>query len=114
MLRNSCIYFREPGNDLCEKGLNYAEEQGGMRGCLMKCNGENNQCKSHTILSDEEFKRHEENVNKQIEETIKMFKTKLSKCCNAAIDESQVIKEGRHKGHGGRFCSKCKKLLFWG
>ena len=36
----------------------------------------------------------------------------LSGCCEAALDESQVIKEGRHKGHGTRFCSKCRKVAF--
>lgn len=36
----------------------------------------------------------------------------LSSCCEAAIDESRVIRDGRHKGHGPRFCSKCGKCLF--
>jgi hypothetical protein len=39
-------------------------------------------------------------------------KVKLSSCCNAPYDESHVIKEGRHKGHGIRYCSKCGRPLF--
>lgn len=36
----------------------------------------------------------------------------LSGCCEAPIDERAVIREGRHKGHGMRYCSKCGKYLF--
>lgn len=35
-----------------------------------------------------------------------------SPCCDAALDESQVITAGRHKGHGPRFCSTCRKVAF--
>ena len=37
---------------------------------------------------------------------------KVTTCCGAEIDESQVIQDGPHKGHGPRFCSKCGKLDF--
>jgi hypothetical protein len=36
----------------------------------------------------------------------------LSFCCEAPIDESHVVKEGRHAGHGPRYCSKCRDLVF--
>lgn len=41
-----------------------------------------------------------------------LMKRGLSGCCEAKIDESQVIREGRYKGHGPRFCSKCGKCVF--
>lgn len=51
------------------------------------------------------------------EEKEKMLDTISNKnssaCCNAPIDYSRVIKTGRHKGHGGRYCSKCGKCVFW-
>lgn len=37
----------------------------------------------------------------------------ISPCCEAPIDESRVIKSGRYKGHGGRYCSKCGKCIFF-
>lgn len=40
------------------------------------------------------------------------LKRGVSSCCEAPIDESQVITEGSHKGHGPRFCSKCGKLVY--
>lgn len=36
----------------------------------------------------------------------------VSGCCEAPINETQVIRNGPHKGHGPRFCSKCGKLAF--
>jgi hypothetical protein len=36
----------------------------------------------------------------------------LSSCCEAPFDTSQVIKGGKYKNHGPRFCSKCRKLCF--
>lgn len=36
----------------------------------------------------------------------------LSPCCESPNDESRVIKTGRHKGHGPRFCSKCGRVAF--
>lgn len=37
----------------------------------------------------------------------------VSWCCQAPIDESRVISaKGRHNGHGPRYCSRCKQLLF--
>ena len=38
--------------------------------------------------------------------------TKLTYCCRAKIDESQVVKSGRNKNHGPRYCSRCRKFLF--
>lgn len=37
----------------------------------------------------------------------------VSACCDAPLDDSRVIREGRHRGHGGRYCSKCGKVAFW-
>lgn len=36
----------------------------------------------------------------------------LSFCCEAPLDERQVITSGKYKGHGPRFCSKCKAFQF--
>lgn len=38
----------------------------------------------------------------------------VSPCCKAAIDDSHVVKAGRYKGSGPRYCASCKKLLFTG
>ncbi len=35
-----------------------------------------------------------------------------SPCCGAPFDERQVITSGGFKGHGPRFCSACKRLVF--
>jgi hypothetical protein len=40
------------------------------------------------------------------------MKRNVSSCCEAPIDESQVITEGQFKGHGPRYCSKCKRCVY--
>ena len=35
-----------------------------------------------------------------------------SPCCSVPIDESAVITDGKYKGHGPRYCSKCRAVLF--
>jgi len=37
----------------------------------------------------------------------------MSNCCNAPLDCSHVIRSGSYEGHGPRFCSKCKRVVFW-
>jgi hypothetical protein len=57
----------------------------------------------------QEEKQEEADFEKRWE----LIKSGKSPCCSAPIDESRVIKSGRHKGHGGRFCSQCGKVVFW-
>lgn len=103
----------------CKAGMVYDEVMQigklGVLGCLCRlpCGGDKTKetlpCEKYSPFTEDEideqvkeFERHEELLAKG-----------LSPCCKAAIDYSQVIKEGRHKGHGGRYCSKCKKVVFW-
>jgi hypothetical protein len=50
--------------------------------------------------------------DKQHDEFMECLKKGISTCRKAPIDESHVIKTGRHKNHGPRFCSKCKRCVF--
>ena len=47
-----------------------------------------------------------------LKQAIELIAKGFSPCCEAPIDKSRVIAEGRHKGHGARFCSKCKKVVY--
>lgn len=46
------------------------------------------------------------------DDPFKVLRTGITDCCQAEVDTTHVIKEGRHKGHGRYYCSKCKQLLF--
>lgn len=48
----------------------------------------------------------------QVERAMDCLRRGVSKCCEAPIDDSRVIKAGRHKGHGIRYCSKCGRVQF--
>lgn len=48
----------------------------------------------------------------RLEEAADRIGAGLSPCCGAPIDTSRVIKTGRHKNHGPRFCSECRRCCF--
>ena len=58
--------------------------------------------KTETTIPEEEVKQHIEKMMKDI-----------SPCCDAPLDKSRVITSGRYKGHGPRFCSKCKNVVYF-
>lgn len=35
-----------------------------------------------------------------------------STCCGAELDETRVIPDGPHKGHGPCYCSQCGKVAY--
>lgn len=61
------------------------------------------------LMGNQEDKTRDYDLKK----TVDAFARGVSPCCNAPIDSSRVITSGRHRGHGPRICSKCKKLLFF-
>lgn len=56
--------------------------------------------------SDEEKKG-----NAEAERVIACLERGVSPCCEAPLDLSHVIKSGRYKGHGKRFCSQCRRWV---
>jgi hypothetical protein len=108
----------------CKAGVSYYElakiDELGRTGCALRnpCggkrmgsidNGEDVQfCKKYEALTEKEIQAELDDH----ERTMRLMMEGLSSCCEAPIDESQVIAEGQHKGHGPRFCSKCKKLAY--
>jgi len=68
------------------------------------------QCPKFKATSEEEVSELRHRMLKSYASAV--FDHKKSPCCNATIDESQVIAEGRFKGHGARTCSTCGKVVF--
>ena len=108
----------------CKAGVSYYElakvDELGLVGCGLRnpCGGKKagskerghivQQCDKYQAVSEEEIQAELDSH----ERTIKLMMQGLSSCCEAAIDESHVIASGEHKGHGPRFCSKCKKVVY--
>ena len=111
MNEHGCKYWTGIINDKCEFGIKWREELKNARTCIGKDDGI--KCNNFTLRTPEEIKEEQNKIDKAVAKSVKMLKTKKSDCCNAPIDESRVIKKGRHKGHGGRYCSKCKRCLYW-
>jgi hypothetical protein len=111
-------------NVKCSAGVSIYElikiDELGLTGCMLRhpCSGKRQgskersqtvqRCDLYKAISDEEIQNRIDEIH-QFEEN--MMKG-LSNCCQAPIDESHVITKGRHKGHGPRFCSKCKRLAY--
>lgn len=99
-----CRHYNGIHNNTCEVGIVYPKE----RGC---CWGKG-VCQKYNPLTATEFEakqREDEKADKHFEDCLRR---KISTCCEAPLDESQVITGGRHKGHGPRFCSKCGRCCF--
>lgn len=125
-----CIHHNGTTNDRCLAGVRYADvavdhapikyrhERHGSQGspyslsrslpCMGKYNLGGATCVKLELLSAEEIAADEAAHQR----TMDLMRLGLSSCCEAPIDESQVIRSGRHKGHGPRFCSKCRRCVF--
>jgi len=122
--RRPCRHYTG-GLGSCAKGREYFEvcrqKELGTTGCLRRlpCQGEEpgretgygvvQECPDYEPLSAEEV----EAGRRRRARIEAMLRNKLSACCGAPLEESQVIKDGPRAGHGPRFCSKCKELQFW-
>ena len=108
----------------CEAGVSYYElvkiDELGYEGCGCRTpcsgrkagsveNGETVQyCEKYEALSEKDIQARIDEI-KRFED---LMMKGLSSCCEAPINETQVIQSGQYEGHGPRFCGKCKKLVY--
>lgn len=52
-------------------------------------------------------------MNPRIATQLKGYRNGRSACCNAPLDESEVVREGPDAGSGPRRCSKCSALVMY-
>jgi hypothetical protein len=95
-----CRHFTGIQNNICEGGLEYPTTD-------LPCWGEH-QCGKYSPLTAEELAEKEAQLKRHME----LMRQGLSGCCEAPFDTSHVLTSGRFKGHGPRYCSKCKALCF--
>lgn len=105
----TCRHFNGLANELCEAGVRYRDLFPPGRdtlGCIREW-GEDH-CDDYSPRTEEELDAEDA----ELERTLRLIGEGKSPCCEAPIDESQVIRSGRHKGHGLRFCSKCGACVY--
>jgi hypothetical protein len=123
-LRGKCKHFTGTVEKQCKAGMVYDEvikrKELGDIGCMLRlpCTGKavgsitrDNAvlpCDKYCAFTEAEIEQEQKDWDRTLELLIKG----LSPCCGAEIDTSHVITEGKHKGHGQRFCSKCHKVVF--
>lgn len=101
-----CRHFNGLQHKYCDHDVPYPES------AFKKCFGEKTESKVYCCYYDP---LNEQEAEKEIERHKKegeLLAKNLSICCESKLDTSKVIKEGRFKGHGPRFCSKCGKLVY--
>lgn len=101
-----CRHFNGLINNFCKAGIGY-ESVRLNKGIPCFATG-GKECESYQPYSPEEL----ESKNKARDRFVNLLSKGLSDCCEAPIDQSQVISDGRYKGHGRMFCSKCKRVVF--
>jgi hypothetical protein len=126
-----CRHFNGTVHDRCEAGMVYLDvrlehepiryrhaRQGEPSGstytatasfpCLGKFNHGGATCPRYEPFTPEEVAASQAAHRR----TMDLMERGLSSCCEAPIDESRVIRRGRHEGHGPRYCSKCGRCVF--
>lgn len=130
---SKCRHFNGTSNGRCEAGVKYESVNvqhepiryrnlrpggkpeptvytiSGSLPCADRFNlGGHATCPSYSPLTAEEIAERDAADKRSMD----LLRQGLSSCCEAPIDESRVIREGRHKGHGPRYCGKCGRCVF--
>lgn len=115
--RTTCKHFL--GADrVCRAGVDIRAHVGGPNsgwGRRMPCQPDSSltderdivPCEKYAVATDEEIAAEETEFQKAFD----AIRRGMSPCCNASLDERQVIQTGRYKGSGPRFCSKCGQFV---
>ena len=98
-----CRHFNGIQNGMCDSKVEYPSDVDICFG-----DGGENECGGYDPLTVEELAKKEVEMQRHMD----LMRQGLSSCCEAPFDTSQVITKGYSKGHGPRFCSKCKRLCF--
>jgi len=101
MRMQNCRHFTGIMAKKCAVGVTYVAP-------LTSCIGKQGYCEKFSPYTQQEIEEDKKITDHEID----CLKRNVSSCCEASIDTSQVIKNGSHKGHGPRFCSKCHKCVF--
>lgn len=106
-LTGKCKHYNGAVHKSCSEQLAGAGDGGIMSRlpCFGKQTGHCEKCEPYT----------EAEIAKEIadsERAMRCIQEGLSSCCEAPLDTRNVITEGRYKGHGPRYCSKCKQIVF--
>ncbi len=107
-----CRHFNGITNRECGAGIKYNSFPGSTkygpknRPCFAEDGSP--PCETYAPWTAEELVEQDRKMQRKMD----LMRQGLSSCCEAPFDENRVIREGRHKGHGPRYCSKCRKLVF--
>lgn len=108
--RSMCRHFTGIMNKTCQQDISYESvKDRSVKPVDLACFGECGvSCEKYSPYTAEELEAQEEEIGRYLG----ALAENKSPCCKAEIDVSQVVTTGKRKGHGPRFCSKCKKWLF--
>jgi len=106
-----CIHFTGIHNDACKAGVKYRavrvdEPRRGWPCLTLAGQVQVGRCDLYRDPTPEEIAADKARLDRVLD----CMRRRVSTCCEAPYDTSQVIQSGRHKGHGPRFCSKCGKV----
>lgn len=126
-IKDKCVHFTgiphcDRDANKCEAGVNYHAlmrvDELGRNGCALRipCTGSTGITRGEAIEPCEKYQvPTEEEIQAKLDEhqrLIDCLMNHVSQCCGAEINESEVIQDGPHKGHGPRYCSECGKCVF--
>lgn len=109
-VERTCVHFNGIQNARCKAGVAYGELPDDARGIgKFPCMNPEHaaKCEKHRFATPEEVQADLD----EVERAEVRFNQGLSQCCGVEVDRSQLISDGRFKGSGWLYCSKCKKSV---
>ncbi len=103
-----CRHFNGVQNKECKNHIKYPSvDKMACFGPAYKDSPNRLECEGYSTFTPEELDAQDAELERHID----LMRKGITSCCEAPIDMSQVIPSGRFKGHGPRFCSKCRKVV---
>ena len=104
-----CKHFTGTAHKRCEAGVDYKSVRDTtVNPYRLACFEADLSCDKREYPSEEEIAAAEA----RRQHVLDCIQRGLSPCCEAPLDNREVLTSGEFKGHGPRFCSKCGKLVF--
>lgn len=104
-----CKHFNGITHGTCRAGVPYDSLPSNSLPCIERFRQPGTDCEKREMPTAEEIAASEAE-DARIADCLRRG---VSECCEAPLDDSRVIREGRHRGHGGRYCSKCGRCVMW-
>ena len=110
-----CKHFSGLSNKTCKAGVEYASVRDSAMASVFRSARFCVPCFDRQLPCEKREYPPSEGIGKdypRIRHIMTCIRHGISPCCEAPLDNREVLTSGEFKGHGPRYCSKCGELVF--